>query len=353
MKKITIVGAGLVGSLEALFMAKRGYEVDVYERRPDMRKAEIDAGRSINLVVSDRGWRSLRLAGVEEEIKKITVPVYGRMTHDDQGNTSYYKYSIKDKAIYSVSRGELNAQLMDLAEQNGNVRFHFNQKCLNVDLENATCSFQHYETGEKTTVTSDLVIGTDGAYSAVRHSMMMTDRFNYSQQYIEHGYKELVIPPGPDGKANDRPVCALHIWPRKSYMLMALGELWMVASRARLFFPFEGDRSFSSIKTEEDLMAFFEDVFPDAIPLMPTLKEDYFANPTSSLAIIRRCAPGTIMDKAMLMGDSAHAIVPFYGEGMNCGFEDCYEFEKLLDEHGDERHAKGLGLVYESPESQW
>lgn len=340
MKKVTVVGAGLVGSLEALFLSKRGYEVDVYERRPDMREANIAAGKSINLVVSDRGWRSLKLAGVEEEIKKLTVPVYGRMTHDEKGETSYYPYSIKNKAIYSVSRGGLNARLMDLAEQNGNVRFHFNVKCTDVDLENACCTFED-QNGKVETVTSDLVIGTDGAFSAVRHSMMMTDRFNYSQTYIEHGYKELVIPPGTDGKARIDP-SALHIWPRKAYMLMALANL-DGGFTCTLFFPFEGERSFSSIKNEDDLLAFFKEVFPDALELMPTLVDDYFSNPTSSLALIR-CAPWNFGGNVALMGDAAHAIVPFYGEGMNCGFEDCYTLEKILDEHGDGDMQKVLDL---------
>lgn len=345
MKKVTVVGAGLVGSLEALFLAKRGYEVDVYERRPDMRKEQLDGGRSINLVVSDRGWRALALAGVEAEIKKITVPVYGRMTHNEEGETSYYPYSIKNKAIFSVSRGELNARLMDLAEQNGNIRFHFDQKCLSVDLPNARCVFQDHHTGEESTVKSELVIGTDGAFSAVRQSMAATPDFAHSEEYIEHGYKELVIPPGADGQSQIDP-SALHIWPRKAYMLMALANL-DGGFTCTLFFPFKGERSFETIKTEEDLKAFFKEDFPDAIPMMPTLVEDYFDNPTSKLVIVK-CAPWNHDGTAALMGDAAHAIVPFYGEGMNCGFEDCYTLEKLLDEHGDSDMEKVLNLYSEA-----
>jgi len=170
---------------------------------------------------------------------------------------------------------------------------------------------------------------------------MMTDRFNYSQTYIDHGYKELIIPPGTDGKPQLDP-SALHIWPRKAYMLMALANL-DGGFTCTLFFPFEGEPSFESIKNEKDLLSFFKEVFPDALKMMPTLVEDYFSNPTSSLALIR-CAPWNIGAKVALMGDAAHAIVPFYGEGMNCGFEDCYTLEKLLDEHGDEDMKKVLDL---------
>lgn len=340
MKKITVVGAGLVGSLEALFLAKRGYQVEVFERRPDMRRSQLDGGRSINLVVSDRGWRALRLAGVEEEIKKITVPVYGRMTHSEQGETSYYPYSIKKKAIFSVSRAELNARLMDLAEEHGNIRFHFDQKCLDVDLPNATCVFEDAD-GSENTVQSDLVIGTDGAFSAVRQSMTSLPGFQHTETFIEHGYKELVIPPGADGKPQLDP-SALHIWPRKAYMLMALANL-DGGFTCTLFFPLEGEKSFNAINTEQDLMDFFRSDFPDAIPLMPTLTEDYFDNPTSKLVIVK-CNPWNHGGTAALMGDAAHAIVPFYGEGMNCGFEDCYTLEKLLDEHGDNDMNKVLDL---------
>lgn len=338
MKNITIVGGGLVGSLHAIFMAKRGYNVSVYERRPDLRKQDISAGKSINLVVSHRGWTALKKAGIADEIEKITVPVYGRMTHDTESNQNYLPYSIKNRAIHSVSRGGLNAKLMDLAESLPNVNFYFNEKGNHIDLNKNICVFENTITGELKTVHSDFITGSDGAFSVVRNKMIRSDRFNYAQQYIEHGYKELVIPPNADGSPQIRQD-ALHIWPRKSFMLMALANL-DGGFTCTLFMPFEGENSFGSIKNENDLMDFFQNQFPDAIPLMPTLKEDYFNNSTSSLAIIR-CNPWH-HNNAMLIGDAAHAIVPFYGEGMNCGFEDCFVFDNLLDELGDSDMNKVL-----------
>lgn len=339
MRDVLIVGAGLVGSLHAVFMAKRGYNVKIYERRPDLRKADIAAGKSINLVVAHRGWTALRKAGIEEQIRKITVPVYSRMTHDVDSTTNKLPYSIDNKAIHSVSRGGLNAELMTIAEQYENVSFHFDEKCLDIDLESNTAYFENSNNGKQTEIKADLIVGSDGAFSAVRTRLMKTDRFNYSQEYIDHGYKELVIPPNEDGSAKI-PQDSLHIWPRKNFMMMALANL-DGGFTCTLFMPFEGPNSFEAIKTEADLMQFFETTFPDAIPLMPTLKEDYFTNKTSSLAIIR-CNPWVYQDKIALIGDAAHAIVPFYGEGMNCGFEDCFVLDNLLDEYGDNDMGKVL-----------
>jgi kynurenine 3-monooxygenase len=330
MKKITIVGAGLVGSLQAIFLAKKGFEVHVFERRPDIRKANISAGKSINLVISHRGWNALKSAGIAEQIEPITVPVFARMTHDIAGNQTYLPYSIKQQAIHSVSRGELNARLIDIAESFENVHFYFNEKCVDIHLDDAICHFENLQTGEKTTIQSNLVVGSDGAFSAVRQKMMAVNRFNYSQTYIEHGYKELIIPPLADGTPQLKQD-ALHIWPRKSMMLMALANL-DGGFTCTLFMPFEGENSFESIQNETDLMKFFTQFFPDAIPLMPTLKKDFFNNPASSLVIVRS-NPWHYKDKVVLIGDAAHAIVPFYGEGMNCGFEDCFVFNQLLDKH--------------------
>ncbi|RMG80504.1 MAG: FAD-dependent monooxygenase [Bacteroidetes bacterium] len=340
MKKVIIVGGGLVGALEAIYMAQRGYDVKVYEKRPDIRKANINAGKSINLVISKRGWASLEKVGLRQEIEPLTVPVYGRMTHDVKGNQNFIPYSSKKEPIYSVSRGGLNAKLLEIAEQYPNVELFFNEKCVNVDLNAPSVTFYNYETQKTQTVQGDLVIGADGAYSEVRNRLMRTDRYNYSQQYIEHGYKELHIPANEDGSPKID-VNALHIWPRKNFMLMALANLDN-SFTCTLFFPFEGNPSFESIQTEEDLMKFFQTTFPDAVPLMPTLKEDYFSNPASSLVIIR-CYPWHYQNKVVLIGDAAHAIVPFYGEGMNCGFEDCLEFDRILTETNDNL-AKALPL---------
>lgn len=330
-KNITLVGAGLVGSLCAYYLARKGYTVNVYEKRPDLRKANISAGKSINLVISRRGWNALEHVGLRKEIESITVPVYGRMTHDQSGNTNFIQYSGKNEPIYSVSRGGLNCKLMDLAEAMPNVNFFFNESCVDVDLENATATFHNRENGKTTEVKADLVIGTDGAFSEVRQRMMRMDRFNYQQEYIPDGYKEIVFPPFEDGSPRMRQD-ALHIWPRKNFMLMGLANL-DGGFTGTLFFPFEGEPwSFSKINDEKDLMRFFQEVFPDAIPLIPDLASQYFDNPTSSLVIIR-CSPWHYKNKVALMGDAAHAIVPFYGEGMNCGFEDCFVFDKLIDEY--------------------
>ncbi len=333
MKNITVAGGGLVGSLLSIFLAKRGFEVNVYEKRPDMRKADIAAGRSINLVVSDRGWKALDKVGISSEIKKITIPVYGRMTHDLDGKQKFLPYSVKKRAIYSVSRGGLNSKLMDIAEQYPSVNFHFNEKCIDVETSSATAVFQNMQTGEKTTVTSDIIIGADGAFSEVRNLLQKTNKLNCSIEYIDHGYKELIIPANEDGgwKLDKN---ALHIWPRKKFMLMALANL-DGGFTCTLFFPLSGGQSFETIKNQKELLHFFNGVFPDAIPLMPDLAEDYFRNPASSLMIVR-CFPWSYQDKVALIGDAAHAIVPFFGEGMNCGFEDCYVLNNLIDEHGDD-----------------
>ena len=332
MKHITIVGGGLVGSLLAVFMAKRGHTVHVFERRPDPRKTDVYAGRSINLVVSHRGWTALRAAGVEEAVQRIVVPVYARMTHDRDGKLTRLPYSIDERAIHSVSRGELNKVLLTEAEKLPNVTLHFDHRCTGVDLDTATCSFHDEVEGDNIAVRADVVLGADGAPSAVRQEMMK-GRFNFSQSFIEHDYKEIAFPPNADGTPRMDPNC-LHIWPRRQFMMMGLANT-DGGFTGTLFMPHEGEYSFGTIKDEQDLMRFFEAHFKDAIPMLPDLAEQYFRNPQSNLAIIR-CAPWTHKDKVALVGDSAHAIVPFYGEGMNSGYEDCKVLNDLLNEHGDD-----------------
>ncbi|HPQ59667.1 MAG TPA: NAD(P)/FAD-dependent oxidoreductase, partial [Flavobacteriales bacterium] len=332
MKHITIVGGGLVGSLLAVFMAKRGHTVHVFERRPDPRKTDVYAGRSINLVVSHRGWTALRAAGVEKAVQRIVVPVYARMTHDRDGKLTRLPYSIDERAIHSVSRGELNKVLLTEAEKLPNVTLHFDHRCTGVDLDTATCSFHDEVEGDNIAVRADVVLGADGAPSAVRQEMMK-GRFNFSQSFIEHDYKEIAFPPNADGTPQMDPNC-LHIWPRRQFMMMGLANT-DGGFTGTLFMPHEGEYSFGTIKDEQDLMRFFQAHFKDAIPMLPDLAEQYFRNPQSNLAIIR-CAPWTHKDKVALVGDSAHAIVPFYGEGMNSGYEDCKVLNDLLNEHGDD-----------------
>ena len=326
-EKIVIVGAGLVGSLLASVLAKRGFEVEVYERRPDIRKAELIAGRSINLALSDRGWKALKLIGIEDEIKSISIPMYGRKMHDLEGNLSYQPYGVDNQAIYSVSRGDLNLRLINFAEKNFGVKFFFDMKCTDINLKENIAHFTHQKTKEKSKVNDSRIFGTDGAFSAVRSRLQKTDRFNYSQFYLEHGYKELVIPAN-EGGSHKIDKNALHIWPRGNFMLIALANL-DGSFTVTLFFPFEGKTSFNSIKTKEDVLAFFKETFPDAVPIMTNLTDDYFENPTSSLVTVK-CSPWNYEDKVLVIGDAAHAIVPFYGQGMNSGFEDVFLLDKMI-----------------------
>lgn len=331
-KQTTILGAGLVGSLLAIHLAKRGYKVDIHERRPDMRLENIPAGRSINLAMSDRGWRGLEKVGLREEIEKIAIPMNGRMVHALDGSTNLQPYGKEGQAIYAVSRGVLNAALMNLAEQQDNVKIYFNERCTHVDLEKQFLHFENPRSDSYSEKSYELLFGADGAFSALRHSMQFLDRFNYSQSYIEHGYKELLIPADENGE-HKMFKNALHIWPRKNFMLIALPNL-DGSFTCTLFFQFDGAVSFSAIKTDNEIENFFREYFPDVMELMPAYKDDFKKNPTSSLVIVR-CFPWQYKGNACLIGDAAHAIVPFFGQGMNCGFEDCTVLSELMDEHGD------------------
>lgn len=332
-KKVTIAGAGLVGSLWACYMAQKGHEVKVYERRPDMRKTTIDGGRSINLALSNRGWKALEGVGVADEVRKMAIPMYGRVMHSREGELTSQPYGLNGEAIYSVSRGGLNALLMNEAEKHSNVSIDFDQQCTRVDLETGEASFKSYNTKEVTKVQSDLLFGTDGAFSAVRASMVKSDRFNYSQHYIEHGYKELSIPANADG-THKMEKEALHIWPRGSYMLIALPNPDGTFT-CTLFFPNEGETSFETVNTVEKARGFFKEHFADALDLMADFDSEWENNPTSSLVIIR-CFPWSKNGKVALMGDASHAIVPFYGQGMNSGFEDCTVLDEIIGQHGDD-----------------
>lgn len=324
---LTVLGGGLVGSLLSVLMAKRGFNVDLYERRPDMRKLANYGGRSINLALSDRGWRALELAGVAEAVKKVALPMYGRMMHMQDGSTKYQPYGKEQQAIYSVSRGGLNCVLLDEAEKLPQVNLHFNQRVDHYDIDNQTITFHNVEAGSTSTLQASPIFGTDGAFSALRSSLQKTDRFDYSQDYLAHGYKELTIPPLADGSFAMDKTC-LHIWPRNSFMMIALPNP-DGSFTCTLFFAFEGNPSFAQLQTPADVWSFFESYFPDALPLMPTLLDDFFHNPTSSLVTVK-CNPWNFADKLVLLGDAAHAIVPFYGQGMNCGFEDCLVMDKLV-----------------------
>jgi kynurenine 3-monooxygenase len=330
MKTASIVGAGLVGSLWAVYLSKAGYKVQLFESRSDIRKADISAGKSINLALSTRGWKALDTVGVGDEIRKIAIPMYGRIMHDRLGNTTYQPYGKENQAIYSVSRGGVNAKMMDIAEENGNAEIFYNEKCIGADLENGIVYLENTQTGKKSEKKSDLVFGTDGAFSAIRyHAMQKLDRFQYSQNYIEDGYREILLPANEDGTYKlDKN--ALHIWPRGRFMLIALANE-DGSFTCTLFMPFKGENSFETLITKEAVDHFFKTTFTDFYKIMPNIADAWEDHPLSSLAIVR-CYPWTF-GKTALMGDAAHATVPFYGQGMNCGFEDCSVMWDLMQKH--------------------
>ncbi len=328
VKEVTIVGAGLVGSLWSVFLAQRGHKVKLFEKRSDLRSGKADAGRSINLALSDRGWKALEMVGLDQKIRDISLPMKGRMMHDTDGKKTFQPYGREGQAIYSVSRAQLNIEMLNAAEEAG-VEMTFDIKCHNVDSENSTTTFER-ENGERFDVKSDYIFGTDGAFSAVRNSFYRKDRFDYQQMYLSHGYKELEITPGEGGGFKIEPEY-LHIWPRHEFMLIALPNN-DGSFTCTLFFPFEGEPSFESIE-RTGVRKFFEETFPDATQLMPELEDVYEKNPTSSLVTVR-CYPWVFDKRVCLIGDAAHAIVPFYGQGMNCGFEDCSILIEFLDKSG-------------------
>lgn len=331
-KKVAIVGGGLVGALLGIYLRKRGYDVVVCERRSDPRKTNLYAGKSINLALSTRGIKALEEVGLADTIRKLAIPMHGRMMHNQKSELSYLPYGKEGQFINSISRGDLNILLMNEAEKLG-TKFIFDQRCLHVDFEKTTLTLQDTSSpnGKTSTAGFDLIIGADGAFSAVRGSMQFTDRFDFSQDYIDHGYKELHIPAGAGGSFQLEKN-ALHIWPRESFMMIALPNP-DGSFTCTLFFPFEGNPSFETLQNDEAIKKFFTETFPDATALIPDLLDDFHSNPTSSL-VTMKCFPW-VRNKCLLIGDAAHAIVPFYGQGMNAGFEDCRTLNALLSAHND------------------
>jgi kynurenine 3-monooxygenase len=331
--KFVLIGSGLAGGLLAAYLGRRGYDVDLYERRADPREGNIVGGRSINLAISTRGIHALEKIGIADEALRYAIPMRGRMIHDKSGELHFAPYDVDPKkCINSIGRAALNATVIEAA-QRSNVRVHFNHKCTDVNIESAVA---HLESANNVvTARGDAVVGVDGAFSAVRQSMQLKiGNFQYDESYLAHGYKELTIPPGPDGSWRMEKN-ALHIWPRKSFMMIALPNP-DGSFTCTLFWEFEGPRSFATMKSDEDVRRFFEEEFPDAVPLMPTLLEDFRENPTGSLVTIR-CAPWYYRDKVCLVGDAAHAVVPFYGQGMNAAFEDCVVLDECLEEFPENR----------------
>lgn len=330
-KKIGIIGGGLSGSLLAIFMAKRGHKVTLFERRPDMRNTKIPAGKSINLALSNRGIHALEKVGLADEIMQDAIPMYGRMMHGIDGKLNYQPYGKYGQAINSVSRGRLNIKLLELCGQYENIDIVFNARCTDIQFDNMTAFFE-MENAQKMQFEADHFFGTDGAFAATRARMQTTDRFNYWQNYLHVGYKELAIPSIDEGGFRMEKH-ALHIWPRGAFMMIALpnpaGDF-----TCTLFLPFDGENSFKNLQSDKSVLSFFEKQFPDAIPMMPTLLEDFRSNPTSSLVTVR-CFPWVMGDKLAMAGDAAHAVVPFFGQGMNCSFEDVVVLDACIEAQND------------------
>jgi kynurenine 3-monooxygenase len=330
-KNIAIVGSGLVGSLLGIYLRKKGHDVTVYDRRPDIRQIKF-SGRSINLAMSVRGWKALDGVGIGDEIRKIAIPMDKRAIHVVDKPMYFQPYGKEGEAIFSISRGLLNKKMIDLAEEAG-VKFVFEKRVWDVNLPEATLYTGETERSEWTSHKHDLIFGADGAFSRVRHKMQRRSRFDYSQHFLNTGYKELTIPANEDG-SHKLHKNALHIWPRGRFMFIALPNL-DGSFTCTLFMPFEGENSFESLKTEADVRLFFEKHFPAVMDDIPNLIKDFFNNPTSAL-VTMKCYPWTYWNKVALVGDSAHAVVPFYGQGMNAGFEDITVLNECMEKYGDD-----------------
>ncbi len=333
-RPISIVGAGLTGSMMAQYLARRGHQVDVYDLRPDLRTIDTGEGRSINLALSTRGLTALAELGLEEKALDDAIPMYGRLIHDADGERSFQSYGRDDQHINSLARDRLVQLVVDHAERHPDVSLHFRHKCEDIDLDEPAPVVRDLETDETASPASQVVIGADGAYSAVRERLMKAGRFDYEQDYLSHGYKELSIPSAPDGGWRFEPE-ALHIWPRHDFMFIALPNP-DGSFTGTLFLPFEGrEASFEALEAPESARDFFEEHFPDASAEMPELEEEFAENPTSSLLTVR-CNPFHHESSVLLAGDAAHTIVPFYGQGMNACFEDCYIVDQLAEKFDDD-----------------
>ncbi|MDR9400033.1 MAG: NAD(P)/FAD-dependent oxidoreductase [Psychroflexus sp.] len=332
-EQILIVGAGLCGSLLSLRLAQQGYRIQLVEKRADMRLAKVDGGRSINLAFSNRGIKGIRRVGLEDKVDKLCIPMHGRMLHDEKGNTQLSKYSGRENEyINSISRSGLNSLLLDELDDYDNVKIYFNSPCKEVDLKKAEVEIENQENHEKTRLSADYLIGTDGAGSVVRKSMQAQPGFlfSHSQNFLTHGYKELSFP-ATDDDSYATYKNALHIWPRGENMLIALPNLDK-SFTVTLFLAYHGgDYNFNNLTTADKLEDYFKEVYPDAYELMPQLRTEFFENPTAPLGTVR-CSPWHY-EKSLIMGDAAHAIVPFYGQGMNASFEDVVVFDDILKDN--------------------
>jgi len=332
VKHITIIGAGLVGSLKAIYLSQRGYTVDVFEKLPDIRKEKIPAGRSINLAMANRGLRALEAVGVKALIEPLLIPMKGRMLHDEQGQLQFQSYGQRPhEVIYSVSRAGLVSILRDQAEATGRVQFHFKTKLESIDFDNSRLVLSDEVSGDERHTEYDYLIACDGGGSRVRRALEAAGLTTFSAELLDHSYKELTIPPNAKGDFRME-VQALHIWPRGEYMLIALPNP-DASFTVTLFMPNAGGQSFEQLTDKAAVKAFFGEHFPDTLKLIPDLENEFFENPTGYLGTIR--THKWQHDNVVLSGDAAHAIVPFHGQGMNAGFEDCFELNRCLDETRD------------------
>ena len=335
-KKILISGAGLVGSLLSVLLGRRGYEVAIFERRPDMRGVEVDSGRSINLALSSRGIHALEQAGLLEQVRELLIPMRGRALHLSGGNEEFSSYGQRDEElIYSVSRRDLNCLMMSAAEEAKPVEIRFNQSVEKVDFETGELTVVNLQDNSSYRRSFDLLIGADGAGSPTREALLAVNGGECSVDFLDHDYKELEIPPlsSKSGGYQVEPE-ALHIWPRGGYMLIALPNQ-DGSFTVTLFMPKQGEISFEKLENPDQLNAFFEAEFPSAKRLIPDLETDFFANAQGRLGTVR-CSKWHHENKALILGDASHAIVPFHGQGMNSGFEDCSELIRLLEKHNDD-----------------
>lgn len=334
-KQVVIVGSGLVGSLLAVELARRGLRVELYDRRSDLRRHGADAGRSINLTLCERGFRALDRVGVGQRVRRLAIPAYGRVIHGLDGTTVFQPYGCRREAIHSISRNALNETLLDFVEEHPGITLHFGQECRSIDPQGPRAVFSNQETGQEIEVSACRIFGADGAHSRVRRQLQAGGHVTCERQYVDQGYKELDLPPAADGSwVLDQN--AIHIWPRGRRMLIGFANLDGSFTVA-LHLPFDGEMSFRSLRSEADLRALFRELFPDAGELLPRLAEDYFRRPATRMVTVR-CWPWTFADRVALVGDSAHAIVPSYGQGANCGFEDCSVLSDCLDEAGGDWH---------------
>jgi kynurenine 3-monooxygenase len=332
----TIVGAGLAGALLACYLGRDGYRVDLHEKRADPRIHDPERGRSINLALSVRGIQAIREIGLAENILHAAIPMRGRMMHAQSGALTFQPYGKDDsESINSVSRAGLNITLLNAAAMYPSVSMFFEHRCAGIDLATGTLELVDGK-HTPTKVPSEIVIGADGVFSAIRQQMQRQERFNYQQDYLSHGYKELTIPPGSGG-GFQMEKHALHIWPRASFMMIALPN-FDGSFTCTLFWPFEGPNSFAALQTEAQVLGYFQEQFPDALQLMPDLGQQFFANPVGSLLTVR-CQPWHSAGRVVLLGDACHAVVPFLGQGMNAAFEDCTVLSHCLREHGPDWKA--------------